>query len=276
MAYRPNPFLERKLQPKPPPPKERASWFQLARDWTALVVSVASLVTALIALRNTLTGPRPFLAELTGDAITILRSDQFLSQSTAVPLRDEAGVSDDFPLLLVQTTLSNRAPPPNSVVVRAIDAEFVLSRQGQTLYRSPFEWYQLTESSASFDTALQADRIVFKSAAQIAPFDLPGGGSWSREVLLIPAETWANVDWRRFADQLEKNCAQPMSCKGELTLRVRLDSGVLLSGLCSIAMDQHVLDHVRGVQRRYFTSPTCLAANSFPATPPAGAEVHGP
>src|SRR5215472_2773244 len=193
LSYRPNPFLERRLRP-PPLPSQRPSLFQRARDWTAFVVSLTSLVTAMIALRNTLTGPRPFLAQMTGDAITILRSDQFLVGSTASPgitLRDETGKKDDFPLILVQPTISNRAPPPNSVGVRAIEGDLAFLRAGRTLFRANYNWYRWTTSSIAYDDEAKVDRLVFENAVQTAPFDLAGGGSWSKEVLLIPRDTWA-------------------------------------------------------------------------------------
>jgi hypothetical protein len=264
MPYRPNPFLDRKLRPVPVT-SPKGSWFQRARDWTAFVVSLTSLVTAVIALRNTLTGPRPFLAQLAGDSITLLRSDQFLLGSAAtvgIVLRDETGTQSDFPLLLLQPTLANRAPPPNGVVVRAIEADLLLSRQGRTLFRSPYIWFRLTTSSATADNETKLDRMVFESTAQTAPFDLAGGGTWSREVLLIPRQTWSEISWKTLSERLNQDCPQPLLCQGELTLRVRLDSGVSLTDTCSFPIDQHVLAHIRGVERRYFTTPMCLTPTS--------------
>ncbi len=259
---RPNPFLERKLRPSPAPAPQKTSWFQRARDWTAFVVSLTSLVTALIALRNTLTGPRPFLAQLAGDAITILRSDQFLlgaAGNAGILLRDENGQPGDFPLLIVQPALANRAPPPNGIGVRAIEGDLVFSRQGRILFSSPYVWYRTTTSSIGQDGAGKADRLVFDSAAQTAPFDLPGGGTWSREVLLIPRQSWEAVSWKNFDEQVTRNCPQPMLCQGEFTLRVRFDNGVQLTEPCSFPIDEHMLAHLKGVERRYFTSPGCLA-----------------
>lgn len=72
-----------------------------------------------MALQSTLTGPRPVLAPMMDDAVTILRSDQFIvgpSAVAGVALRDETGKPTDFPLLMVQPTLANRAAPPNGVV----------------------------------------------------------------------------------------------------------------------------------------------------------------
>jgi hypothetical protein len=187
-----NAFLERKLRPPPTPGPRPSSWFQQARDWTAFVVALTSLATALIALRNTLTGPRPFLSSLVGDSITVLRSDQF---TFGLPLRDETGNPVNFPLLLIQPALGNRAPPPNGVGVRAIESNFRLSLRGKTLFQSPYVWYRFTESSAALDNGATADHIVFQSASIAAPFDLPGGATWSREVLLIPKETRAALNW---------------------------------------------------------------------------------
>lgn len=265
MQRRPNPFLERKLRSPPATVPPKSSWFQRARDWTTFIVSFTSLVTALIALRNTLTGPRPFLAEMAGDAMTILRSDQFLVGAAAnlgIVLRDETGKQTDFPLLIVQPALANRAAPPNGIIVRAIEGELVLSREGRTLFRSSYVWYRTTASSVALDDATKLDKLVFESAAQTAPFDLPGGGTWSREVLLIPRQTWTAVSWKTLDNQVRQNCPQPMLCAGEFSLRVRLDSGLSMTEVCNFSLDEHVLAHLRGMERRYFTSPVCVAPTS--------------
>jgi hypothetical protein len=259
---RPNPFLEKKLRSSAPPPPPKSSWFQRARDWTAFIVSVTSLVTALIALRNTLTGPRPFLAEMAGDAISILRSDQFLLGPTAnlgIILRDETGAQSDFPLVIMQPTIANRAAPPNGVGVRSIDGDLVFSLAGHTLFRSNYTWYRTTASSVTLDAETKLDRLVFESAVQTAPFDLPGGGTWSREVLLIPRQTWAAASWKTLDQQVSQNCSQQQLCQGELSIRVRLDDGASLTNLCTFYTDEHVLAHLRGIERRYFTSPACLS-----------------
>ncbi|MEI9986546.1 MAG: hypothetical protein WDN69_27265 [Aliidongia sp.] len=196
-----------------------------------------SLVTALIALRNTLTGPRPFLSPLAGDAVTLLRSDQFVlapGRDPGVVLRDETGVHADFPLLDLQITLANRAAPPNSVGVRAVESDLVFSKHGKTLFRSPYMWYRTAESSSAPDPVTGTDRLSFERVAQTAPFDLAGGSTWSREVLLIPRQSWAAVDWHSFDEAVGKTCPTPSPlqaelCQGDLTLRVRLDNGVSLS-----------------------------------------------
>lgn len=266
MPVRQNPFLERRLReanasksPKPSKP----SLFQQARDWTAFVVSLTSLVTAVIALRNTLTGPRPSLGGLAGEAVHLLRSDQFLLGSPerrGVVLRDEAGAQQEFPLLIVQPALANRAPPPNGVGVRSIEGDLSVSRQGKSLFRSSYAWYRLTASDIGFDAESGSDRIAFASAAQVSPFDLPGGSIWSREVLLIPRQTWAAVSWGTFETQLRQNCSEAAPCQGEFTLRVRLDTGVSLTEVCSFVVEEHVLEHIQGKGRRYFTSPQCRSA----------------
>jgi len=211
----------------------------------------------MIALRNTLTGPRPFLAQMTGDAITILRSDQFLVGSTASPgitLRDETGKKDDFPLILVQPTISNRAPPPNSVGVRAIEGDLAFLRAGRTLFRANYNWYRWTTSSIAYDDEAKVDRLVFENAVQTAPFDLAGGGSWSKEVLLIPRDTWAAVTWSSLLDPVARDCSSDR-CQVELSLHVRLDNSASLTTVCGFAVDEHILAHLRGGERRYFTSP---------------------
>ena len=94
-----------------------------------------------MALQSTLTGPRPVLAPMMDDVVTILRSDQFIvgpSAVAGVALRDETGKPTDFPLLMVQPTLANRAAPPNGVGVRSIEGDLVLSRAGRTLFRSEY------------------------------------------------------------------------------------------------------------------------------------------
>jgi hypothetical protein len=192
------------------------------------------------------------------DAVTILRSDQFIvgpSAVASVALRDETGKPTDFPLLMVQPTLANRAAPPNGVGVRSIEGDLVLSRAGHTLFRSEYIWYRMTSSSSEPDDANKVDRLIFESAAQIAPFDLPGGGTWSHELLLIPRETWAAVSWAAFDERVSQGCSQ--HCQGELTLRVRLDHNASLTAVCSFSVDEHMLAHLRGAERRYFTAPVC-------------------
>ena len=269
MPYRPNPFLERKLRP-PSAPSPRKSWFQRTLDWfpqvrdsIALILSITSLVTALIALLNTCTGPRPFLAQLAGDSITLLRSDQFLigpTETMGIGLRDQTGKPTDFPLLMLQPTLSNRAAAPNGIVVRAIEADLILSQQGRTVFRSSYTWYRLTTSSVTEDTKTKLDRLVFESTTQTAPFDLLGGDTWSREVLMIPRQTWSEVSWKALSDHVHESCPQPFACQGEVTLRIRLDSGVSLTDVCHFKIDEHVLAHFRGIERRYFTTPVCLTS----------------
>src|SRR4051794_1058482 len=121
VPIRPNPFLDKKNKQAATSKPPKISLFQQAKDWTGFVVSITSLVTATIALRNTLTGPRPVLAALSGEAIHILRSDQFLigtPERRAITLRDETGEHQEFPLVIVQPALANRAPPPNGVGIR--------------------------------------------------------------------------------------------------------------------------------------------------------------
>jgi hypothetical protein len=260
VPQRPNPFLDRKLL-RPSIVPQTLSPFQRARDWTAFIVSLTSLLTALIALRNTLTGPRPFLAQMADDTITILRSDQFVlgnPPTAGLVLRDETGTQVDFPLVIVQPTLANRAAPPNGVGVRGIEGDLAFSRAGQTLFRTSYLWYRATASSTTPDSATKVDRISFESAVQTAPFDLPGGSTWSRELLLVPRQTWGAMSWDPLVGQIVQNCLQqPELCMGEFTIRVRLDNGQSLTELCNFHLDEHVIAHLQGVERRYFSSPVC-------------------
>jgi hypothetical protein len=197
---------------------------------------------------------------MTGDSITILRSDQFVIGPTAnlgIVLRDETGKQTDFPLLIVQPTLANRAAPPNGVGVRSIEGDLVFSQAGRTLFRSSYVWHRMTGSSVTLDSESKLDGLIFESAVQTTPFDLAGGGTWSREILLIPRETWAAVNWAVFAEKVSESCAQ--QCQGELSVRVRLDNGASLTELCTFLVDEHILAHIHGKERRYFTSPVCLS-----------------
>src|SRR4051794_27030677 len=79
------------------------SWFQTARDWTAFVLSLTSLTTAGLALRNSLVGPQPVLGEMAGETVTILPSSEFRTGSppkAALPLLDENRHPTDFPVAL--------------------------------------------------------------------------------------------------------------------------------------------------------------------------------
>ena len=223
-------------------------------------MSLTSLLTATFALRNTLTGPIPVLAELPDTTVTILRSDQFLvgsSKSPSVVLREETGQQADFPLLIVPLTISNRAAPPNGISVRSIEGALSVLQAGRTIFRSEYVWYRLTTSSAEPDPETKADRLVVETAAPVAPFDVPGGSTWSREVLLIPRESWAAQDWKMFEDNVTRHCSQ--ECQSGLSIRVRFDNGMSLTAQCSFSIDRHVMAHVRGLERRFFTSPTCRA-----------------
>lgn len=260
MPVRPNPFLERRNRQAAASRPAKPSRFQQAKDWTTFIVSITSLCTATIALRNTLTGPRPFLAEMSGDAIHILRSDQFAIKAAdrrMLTLRDENGIPQDFPLLIAQPALANRAPPPNGVGIRSIEGELVISRQGQTLFRSAYVWFRFTTSDSAFDSENKVDRLEFSSASQVSPFDLPGGGVWSREILFVPRQTWSAAKWDDFADKFVQECSRPGLCLGEFTLRIRLDNGVSLAEACDFTDDGHMSRHLRGEERHYFTSPTC-------------------
>jgi hypothetical protein len=231
----------------------------MARDWTAFIVSLTALVTSLFALRNTLTGPQPFVSQLTGDAITILRSDQFLVGSPAssgIALRDENEAPVNFPLVLVQTTLANRAAPPNGIGVRSIESEIVFTQAGRTLFRSTYFWYRITNSSATFNNDTKVDRLVFSSADQVSPFDLAGGTTWSREILFIPRKTWSATNWNKLDTEIIGKCSR-FTCQGELILRVRFDNDLMLTQPCRFRVDEHMLAHFKGEDRQYFTSPLC-------------------
>src|SRR5262249_2830278 len=130
---------------------------------------------------------------------------------------------------------------------------------GQTLFRSAYFWYRITETSVTTNSQASTDRLIFATTSQAAPFDLPGGSTWSREVLFIPRETWAVLDWVAFERRIASACSKPNDCQGEVIIRVRLDDGISLGTTCRFALDGHVLAHLRGGERRYYTSPVCGA-----------------
>jgi len=248
--------------PTPVAATPRPSFFQQARDLTTFVVSIASLLTASFALKNTLTGPLPVLADLQGLSPTILRSDQFVlggSTTPAIVLRGETGEQADFPLLIAPVTISNRAAPPNGVGIRSIDATLTISRAGRTVFQSDYAWYRFTASSSVLDGNAKVDRLVVENAVAVAPFDLAGGTTWSREVLLIPRETWLAQGWPKFEEGVH-GCQQ--GCDAKLTLRTRMENGQSQATQCSFAIDRHMLAHVSGKERRFFTTPTCGAGHN--------------
>lgn len=246
--------------PTPPgqPPSFRPTLFQQVRDWTAFFVSITSLVTATYALRNTISGPAPILADLQETTVTIVRSDQFVKASAARPsivLREESGKPTDFPLLILPVTLSNRAAPPNGISVRSIDSTFSISRTGRTVFQSDYMWYRLTTSSAEPDHSGNSDRLVFETISPVTPFDIAGGTTWSREILFIPRETWAALSWKKFQDGITRDCTE--ACSSALSIRVQLDNGQTLAVVCGFPIDKHVRAHVQGLDRMFFTTPTC-------------------
>jgi hypothetical protein len=147
--------------------------------------------------------------------------------------------------------------------VRGIEGDLAFSRAGQTLFRTGYLWYRATASSTTPDSATKVDRLSFESAVQTAPFDLPGGSTWSRELLLVPRQTWGAVSWDPLVGQIVQNCLQqPELCMGEFTIRVRLDNGQSLTELCNFHLDEHVIAHLQGVERRYFSSPVCSSSTT--------------
>jgi hypothetical protein len=159
----------------------------------------------------------------------------------------------------VQTTLANRAAPPNSIGARSIESDIVFLQSGQTLFRSTYFWYRITTSSATLDNEAKVDRLVFNSAEQTAPFDLPGGNTWSREVLLIPRLTWAAASWDKLDNEIIQKCNRQSPCQGALLLHVRFDNGITLTQSCYFAITDHMIAHLQGKERRYFSTPSCEA-----------------
>jgi hypothetical protein len=246
-------------------------WFQTARDSTAFVVSLASLLTATIALRNTLTGPRPVLGDLAGETITIVRSSEVLAGTPPqliVTPQDETLQFADFPLLLVQPAVSNRAVPPNGTSVRWVRGEFTVAQGDAAVYRADYAWFRTLES----DSYLAADGqavMRFAGVAQVGPFDLPAGGTWSREMLLVPVETRAARAWPAFLAAIDAACAPPaLPCRGSLVVRLRFGTEDTAETRCDFEIGPAQLTNLRGERRRFFTTPGCAAPD--PAAPPAG------
>ena len=266
MLSRGSPGAGNGLRQSPPPstlPVSRPALFQQVRDWTAFFVSITSLVTATFALRNTLTGPIPVLADLMDSTATILRSDQFVlasAQSPSIVLREETGRHAEFPLVIMPVTISNRAAPPNGISVRSIDGTLSIFQVGRTVYQSEYTWYRFTTSSSAPDREANADRLVIESASPVAPFDVAGGSTWSREVLMVPRETWAAQSWTKFRDGVIRDCEQ--QCRSRLSIRVRFDDGRTLTAQCSFAIDRHIRAHAEGKERSYFTTPTCSSTRA--------------
>jgi hypothetical protein len=256
---RPNAFLKRQLREQRTPAKTSTSWFQQARDWTAFVVSITSLFTAALALKNTLQGPLPFLAG--SKDVTIFRSSQFRLGNPAKPatsLRDETGQPSDFPLVIIQPALSNRAQPPNGIGVREITGELSIKQGTKVLFSLEYFWFRTTESTSQSDPHGGPDTLVFTSAAQSAPFDLTGGSTWSREILFSPIKTFKEKNWQAFSSAMTSNCtAYPTNCSGVVEVRVRLNGSNTLISECVFDIDDKVLSPLQGKGRKYFTSSLC-------------------
>jgi hypothetical protein len=237
-------------------------WFQTARDSTAFVVSLASLVTSLLALRNTLTGPRPILGELAGETITIVRSSEVRAGTPPqliVTPQDESLQFTDFPLLLVQPAVSNRAAPPNGTSLRWVRGALAVTQGEAEVYRADYAWFRMLESDSFLSPEGQAV-MRFGGVAQVGPFDLPAGGTWSRELLRVPTETRAARAWPAFLAALEAACAPPARpCRGALTLRVRVGSEETAETRCDFEIGLPQLTNLRGERRRFFTTPGCAA-----------------
>ena len=166
-------------------------------------------------------------------------------------------MSEDFPLVLVQVTLVNRAAPPNGIGVRAIEGELVLSKDGEALYRATYDWYRQANSSINSNQEGKPDRIVFDSVSQLAPFDLSGGTTWSREILLIPRDTWSRLSWEIFVQRISERCPAKENCTIEFHLSARLDNGSMLREKCIFNVGTHFAAHIQGLQRNYFSTPVC-------------------
>jgi hypothetical protein len=243
------------------------SWFQTARDWTAFVLSLTSLTTAGLALRNSLVGPQPVLGEMAGETVTILPSSEFRTGSppkAALPLLDENRHPTDFPVLLVQPSLGNRAPPPNGIAVRSINATFTVRRGGpqngsETILRADYLWFRLVESNATPTDDQKWIAIVFSSTKQVAPFDLPGGTTWSQEVLFVPRQTLSEQSWKSFLEKLDRKCqTESVPCVGEVAIEVRFADEQSLRTDCKFSVGATQLAFWKGERHRYFAVPECL------------------
>ena len=254
------------------PPKP--GWFQHARDWTAFVISVGSAVTSVLALWNTLGGPRPFLLPLAGQSVAIFRSDQFhlgdgktAAVQSGLPFADEHGQPTMFPVLLVPVSLRNRAAPPYTALVTRVGADLVISKGGTPVFSAPYTWFYLTTSDAIDDDA-KVSHLRFRTADQIALTDLPGLVTWSHEVLLIPSQTYAGRSWDALGAAVRGSCDADR-CQGELRLRVETDDLDPLTTLCRFEVSR--ASHVTGALLRdpaepqfYYTAPTCDADAAVP------------
>jgi len=258
-----NRFLRWRTRKSQPPAKADTSWFQQARDWTGFVVSITALITAGLALMNTLRGPRPYLGGLQGENITILRSSEFRlgnPAKAAAALRDENGQMADFPLVIAQPTISNRAQPPNGISVREITSKLSIAVGAKALFSLDYFWFRTTESTSEAYPDGSPDTLIFTSAAQPAPFDLPAGSTWSREILFLPINTYRSKDWQAFSNAIIANCTpNPVNCSGFLELSVRFEENTALKTQCAFDISQQVIWHVQGEKRKFFTSPVCHA-----------------
>jgi hypothetical protein len=239
-------------------------WFEPARDWTSFVVSLTALVTSVFALRSTLLGPQPFIAAPGGDVVTILRSSEFRTGASGVPaqpliLQDETGAANEFPLILFQPVIGNGAPEAEVTIVRRIRGVLTVQQGSTVRFRSEYEWFRITEST-SVPGANGRPELVFSSAVQISPFALPGGGAWSRELLMIPYTT-KEAAWSELLRALDDGCRQAGSpCLGQFDLTVEFagkDETSRLEKRCAFEFGPHQLTGLSGERNQFFTSPEC-------------------
>jgi hypothetical protein len=75
-------------------------------------------------------------------------------------------------------------------------------------------------------------------------------------MMFIPGGSRAAANRDNFNNEIVRECLQ-VSCRGDLLLHVRFDTGITLTQPCSFWVDEHILAHFKGQQLQYFSSPTC-------------------
>jgi hypothetical protein len=267
---RPNPFLERRAREREaartPPPSQPGRWakrLQAARDNLSLLLAVSSAATAALTWWALAAGPRPQLADMLGEPITLLRSDQVVgdearrpdgSRPPRLPLLNDAGESAEFPVLLAQFNLFNIAPSGQNTLVRRLSGRLMLREpvQGEA-YALDLEWTMLTTSTSEVHAGVE--HLVVGTLEQPAAFVLPGAGGWSREVLLVPVNRYKNRGWHEFATRIAR-CV-PGACHIIVTLRAHFVDGTEQARVCRLSVGEHVRNNVAGGQRRFFSVPVC-------------------
>ena len=189
--------------------------------------------------------------------MTILRSDQFLVGAAAnlgIVLRDEDREADGFSTSYRSTGAGQSRCSPKR------DYRPGDRRRARVIARRP-DFVPLKLRMVSDDRILrspgrrdQAGQAGFRKRCADGAIRFAGRGNLESGSIVIPRQTWTAVSWKTLDNQVRQNCPQPMLCAGEFSLQVRLDSGLSMTEVCNFSLDEHVLAHLRGMERRYFTS----------------------